>query len=735
MTVRKYLITPLLALLASLTLATPAHADSSTGGGGGYNSGTSSGGYSNFFWRQVTSDDNASAYDKFQGTIEGKVGITGYTPAQVRGFIRTKVINYGDRPLLDVCSESQAIWYLANGGANRNWTPDFQGTSIPTTGTGSFAGAEAVLGAGVSAEMLGTAQEWINGTGSKNMVLVCSGQWSPPAPPSRNWDTSSDQTSYSPTELLVTKPYSYTTEVKPRTPVGGPPGVVDPIGKQNLHPQTSQAQKTNFGVLVDAVNRGDYRNQPNAAIQAAIDRALAADARMDHAKVDLDAANREGMAEGGVLDVYEHVLPASIWAKETHTTITTTSCSYSSIPVLDKASNSYFYPPATEKCSTSSKPGPTYYESNASLKTQYNSAFWQMISTHCNASGFNALTAATAGVDVRNTGDTTRNLAAVAYSRVYRSNGGAPAAPLHPDFGDAGNPNAAKAASGRLGFYDRECPFQCVSDRGSNSASDANGMKANLNKAAPQDGTLDQERYGAVSGKNNTGRLNFFRDGDFKGKDIRLDVWAPANTNNVHYDGHAALTTTVTRWSGSTPGLVSGENGNGGQFMMKGTSATGSTQDVFRADGQAPLPQRDWDPSSSGANPSGYAYSGPTAALLPGLYREFAVAATFASDKNKPVTLQFRWEYAPQVDTVFADSRVGFNYATAKIFSEGKHSAPIQGKCWAQFTGTSSPEQPFAAQVNAATGTGSTNTLDGTLQEDAARGQSLFITFLRATSE
>lgn len=684
----------------------PADQSNGNGTGGWTDSGTvvSSG----FHWRVASANGDTNAFTTF-------VANSGSSPAIIRNRLSTMSGGTSTgKSLLSVCEESDYIWWVHSGNI---WVYNFTGKSYPSLGSSSFDTANNYGGYAPTPEALTQARNYLANVNTQNLSIVCSSAWEgePKPPPPLEWDNENSWETSEQNDYTVTRPYSFVTDVYPQTGI-------DP-GKPNLHAQAGAAQKTNYGKLADDIAAGRYKDTPVATIKAAVAAALAADKTLNHSRVDLDAANTEGMAEGGILHVNERTRYWTISASQKKIAHHTQTCNSSQSPVWDAGAKKWGYGPVVTTCSTTV----TYsweYSANTTQATLRQTGFWSMLSVKCNPQGFNALVAAT-GATVENTGDPTRNLAAVAYSKKYAQQ------PAVLDFGQPGTP------SGSIGFYDKECPYDCVSK--GPGATNANGGTSNVNGGAPAGGNTPtpSERYGVIGDRtNNTGNLVFFRDNE--PHLLNVDTWWPRSGGNVSYDGHAPLSTTITRWGGSTPGLTAGDNGNGGQFSMNLSNASREVKEsVFDPRGQDPLNQRNWDPMGSTPATS---YRSKTAALFPGLQRYFTVQGTFASDKDKPVVLNVKYEYAPNVSTVFADKGVGFGPGGVRAWNAvGTHAAPTQGKCYANF-GTTNSASNYAALVQQNTGTGTTNGLDGRLVQGeatppASNPTNLFITFVRSTSE
>lgn len=496
----------------------------------------------------------------------------------------------------------------------------------------------------------------------------------------------------------------------------------DPIGENNLEDQPSVDVLTPFAVKLNEINAMNPKPAP-ATAKAELDAACAQVPSSTRPTVNLSSNNKAGLAEGGVLNVTEFSRSATYTASQNMETL---AYCVSGMERLDPSTNSWYRISAVNGPCTGSYPTTRNVQDatgSFALGSANNTGFWQILSVHCNKEDFDALLAATDGETIESTNDGADGVfSAVVYSKVY------PTIPTELDFGDATNPNDAKAKSGRLSFYDKECPFDCTPDKNGSNATAANGANSNTGNSTPPDGGV-VDKYGAVSEKNNSNKFEFFRDN--KPYPIKLDVWYPKSQGAVSYNGSAPLTTTVNRWVGGTPSI---DGTSGGKFEMK----TSDGKTVFSPNGSV-LNQRNWDPKD-GTPDSAYIFSTPTSAMLEGLVRDFTVQSTWASDTNKPQVLNVKWEYAPTVNTRFATTNLGFdNTGAATRGTVETQGAAVQGKCYAQFGTATGLNTRTMFQAN--TGTGTTNGLDGKLVQGDTTSKptddssNLFINFVRSTTE
>lgn len=509
----------------------------------------------------------------------------------------------------------------------------------------------------------------------------------------------------------VTGVYGYNTSITPQFSAHSP-----------LEAQSGAPQKTAFGDLFDTyftievdpvtmtytvVPKGGTILPDDLIAQA--NAALMNDSTMiTHQTVDLNAANQAGMADGGVLNVNEFTQEVTISASSTQyeeryreckqistdggATWTTLSCGpWSSWTQVDDVA----------AVPTGTAP------------VQYQTGFWQMISVHCNLPGFQDLMASVSGESEVSTGD--GNIAATATSQVYTTQ------PAVLDFGQPGTPSADP------GFYDKECSIDCVANPAGADATTDNGAVTNVRGTDPTGGTV--EKYGASADGVNGNYMEFFRDN--QPNSLTLDVWYPSDGTHVDYDGHAPLTTTVSRWAEGTPSI---DGSGAGKFTLK--DAEGNS--VFSETGNT-LPQMNWHPVADTPT-SDYLVESPTSGVLAGLHRDFTAQATWASDKDAPQVLNFKWEYAPNMRSYFPTTGLGFGEgSTKRTGSSAEHWSPVDVECYAQFGQDTSVDTTL--QVHGSTGTGTTNTLDDGLLNHSGSGlpddnaNNLFIQFVRSTTE
>ena len=547
--------------------------------------------------------------------------------------------------------------------------------------------------------------------------------------------------------------YSRTTTVTPQ-PVeaivdGKPKMVTDPIGATNLNAQ-SVIQKTNFGNVYDEYRRAVEAPGANAKnivaqFKAKFANARAADAAAKDTRkeVALNKGNQDGLGEGGILNVNEHIRNASAVASTSTNSRQVWRCGW------DHWSKSGWQPSGCQAVGGSINPDnldragkafarwdsqgqrDRYNPSNSgatswttiattersSLASQQQTGFWQILAAHCNAQGIAALSARM-GTDLvaLDSGDSSKSVSGLVRTKFYDAQ--PTVLPLGQDHSSL---SSAQRATSKLGFFDKECPFDCTPDRSGAGASDKNKAKSNVSDDKLTS-TAVKGRYGAKSdGSVNSSYSEMFRDNIER--TVRPDVWYPiTGEKGVSYDGSAPKTTMVTRWEGGTPTLGTEFNA----FALK----DGKKISLFDATKDASQPnQRNFDAAEG--------YTSLASGQVPGLVTDIEVKSTWASTIGSPQSLQIAWEYTPKVasrvpSTVSFTSGGGLNIKSFANVSTG-----IDGRCWAEYgtkEQTSSSKMLAASELRAGTGTGSVTRFLGTDGEET-NSRNLVLNFVRGTSE
>lgn len=526
----------------------------------------------------------------------------------------------------------------------------------------------------------------------------------------------------------------------------------DPVGAENLNSQISY-KTTNYGKVWNeykiAVNApgADAKNIV-ALFKDRFTQAIAQDSLAGGATVNLNDDNLTGLAEGGILNINEYSKNSRAAASTATTTFQVWRCGYThysrsgwqpssanncgivtgtgfnpnSLPThgFNANTTARWLSQAERNQYTPTSPGLTSWTTfvttiQPSAETQKQTGFWQIISAHCNEPGIVALREALGdSLTTLDSGDDSSQVSALLKTKLY------PQQPAVKPLGDPGAAKAAQKATSMLGFFDKECPFDCTPSRStSQGASDDNGAKNNIVK----DGFVKTAKgnYGAKSSDSvNSSYAELFRDN--VERTIRPDVWYPVSgSKGVSYDGAAPKSTLVTRWAGGTPTLGTEFNayaGNGnGKVSLFDSSGNQETQKNFDA-----------------AN--GFASS--TAGQVPGFLEEITIQSTWASTSGRPQGLQVAWEYSPSV-TSRVPTAVGFGLttdATGALTSYFENrTTKVDGRCWGEYgTAVQTTLDKTKSELNNNTGTGADTNFaapDGKIEN----ARNLVLNFVRGTGE
>lgn len=734
-------------VLLSSSIIAPATADNTGGPGGGGAIGSYKGWAE---WRTVNSSNGTTAWQKFVSNSE-------LPESKVESEVRQRTGN------LELCKKSNRIWYVQslgvpyNGVVYKGWSYDFSGYThgdywnYARANDSSIENPVAVLNSTKpNLAQVDSFKNWDRLNNGNRIdvrpgyVIICSGSFDNYEPKKRTVTKEVSRESKESDKTQYTEPINYTTEVTPQ--IVDNKGQ-DPIGNNNLHHQ-KETVPTNFGEVYKKYS--DVKNAKVEDIKREVEEAIQKDKDLNHGTLDLDEQNKAGMAEGGVLNFSERTQYASISASKRTTTVKTKTCTY----ISEYDYNLGRYGEEKESCVDNPDTVVVSYTSATNGGTQKQTGFWQMISVHCNANDFNNLINNVEGVRVLDSGDATKGLSAVAVTKNYQQQ------PNNLDFGDTSNIDSnivnniydnsgdktaraerssqgalniiidkndvnlagvensgkiSRALSGTLGFYDKECPFECTpSNNVANGASSLNGAINNLSNT-PQAKNDSKVGGGATSDDNTAEKFEFFRDNN--NNKLQVDVWYPKSNNVVKYKGEAPLTTTISRWLEGTPAVNST---NGGQFSfnsVKGNKLFTGTEKVKT--------QKNWSIDT---------FSNSTSTVIPGLHNEFNAKSTWASETDKPQKLNFKWEYAPNVTTNIQTNNVGFGKnSTVNYGTSSTVGTPIQGKCYAYFGNMEASDTSSIFHEN--TGSGTSNELDGHLLETTGNSNAqLVINFVRAVS-
>lgn len=543
----------------------------------------------------------------------------------------------------------------------------------------------------------------------------------------------------------------------------------DIIGKDNLNAQ-SASKLTDFGKVYEEVEKAKATIDANKAKDMAAEWKSKVTNATDNQRtqVDLNAKNKEGMAEGGILNVTESQKRATINISTTPTkyqvqartfqrqTRNGAHVAWVNVSAWANATGSMSNPNNVMWCTDFCVSGGQgterqkykgtggalswYTYSNVAtvrLDTTPTTGFWQMLSVHCNDEGFKKLVAELGSkITVETTGGEANGTSGFAHTEKYTSvadakakNGGA------LPFGDASATTPGRKATSTLGFFDKECSFECIADPSTPGATTSNDAVNNVVNTVERNEHGDRVGATLDNGKDvlDGNLFELFRDN--QDREIRLNVRYPVSSGNISYDGHAAKTTTVTNWKEGTPKTILDASNsdkaknNGGIFSIKGKDG----KNIF-GPGEVKN-QRNWD---SGA------FTSPNAAVVPYHMNKLTTKATWASEVGYPQIVNVKWEYAPQVSTSnIPTGKIGFNNSGAKtIGTKTTETAPIEGKCYAQFGKTDDSSIDTKQLFLDNTGSGTTNKIDtnilgtggdkNTAKEDQLN---LVFNFVRSTTE
>jgi hypothetical protein len=780
---KKGLIAAIVAL-ALLAVATPAEADVIGGGGSYSGGGLSAGGNAPANWDRVVGIwDPTGAYDDFLSAAVGNGRYGNLNNAgRVEGHLR-------DLGILDQCRSSRLIIFLRdeNYGVWMRYTSGFGITQEASSDywTTSPGRGNVFIEERNAGGQPGWNDNWTTSAGTMspkyevqryarganpNTNVICAWGGAPgtggnsSAPPANTTETSYTRNAAVVNDSATfTEPYSWATSVKREISANKDGALIDPIGADNLKDQPTVIKKTLFSGIYDSLD--SYANESVQAKRDRIAAALANDKKADHSQLELTDNNKAGLAEGGVLSVYEQTKYATISASQStpwqRCNQVTTERSWDGSKYVVKTAKSGPIPWNDAVCNSAPlvggtptfapgdsgnggfpsegsgwRAGGTSYNSSKTLGTDENTGFWQVLSVHCNPTELAALLGTVDGEEiVAQTTGVDGNSTTVVNSQRYA------ARPKVVDFGVDRKDGTPKSRSGQLGFYDKECDLTCISTP-TNGASTTNGATTNQSITTNQTG---KDYFGGaiLEGEANSNYFEIFRDNGDRKVDVNVAFPSPndpqfkygktypnaAGSGTVDIPAAAAVSTTITRWAEGTP-FTTGQNG--GKFSMEAVNSKG-TQKLFSGKSEKPATQKNWT-----TNP----YSTNNSTTLNGMYRTFVVKATWASEENLPQVLNVKWEYRPTVWTRFP-SNVGFSSTEvndSKISSYTVRDQAIDGKCYAQY-GTTDRKMDLSTRVQESTGTGTNNTLDSGLVE-AVNGDNswqsmsnLVIKFLRAVSE
>ena len=696
----------LFAMMVILMYPVSAMADTGGGVGGGGNSGTVTSG--TFKWKVIAFDEPGKAWQRFlQEDSRGD----SYTISEVnKSFSRAGSSKSGE----SICKSSNVIWYLERN--NNRWHYNYTGftNGSPSTGYSTISKPAYIIGRAPLQGELDAFYKWDAQNGNilskaPGYTIVCSGSFMPLEKTTPKIETPGSKTSSTTKKeniLSFTAPYSFVTQVTPmKNNKGGN------VGSDKLHPQGGGSTKTNFGKLYDSIKGS---SMSPSEVESKVKAALAQDKNLDRAAVNLDEANRQGLAEGGILNVNENALNATISIDAYTTTVTKEMCTWKEVWDwnLNGGKGGYKKDPNSKSCEKVSTEQPVEYKAVTTQGTLQPSGFWQILAVKCNPEQLDALIASDKSLTAKVEKSEESSSATINTKKYDKM-------PKDLDFGDPSNPNKAKAATAEEGFFDKICSFTCTADGSGNNANSQNGAVENVrsNGSGQVSGV---EGYGAVSDGKNSKYFEFFRDNE--DKSIRPDVWYPTGKGNVTYDGSAPKGTLILRDSEGTPSL---DGKNGGEFSMNYSDG----EPVFQSKNSAVNPHY--------GNTSKNILRNSVASYRPGFHDKFTVRSTWASDPNRPQVFNFAWNYAGTISHVIPTGEIGFGPGgTPKTGKTTTVQVPIEGFCAAEF-GVENQSHNMQGDFVDFTGTDTAGlnkmfSEKGTLNDDS---RNIVVNFVRSTGE
>lgn len=591
-----------------------------------------------WYWRYTQTTPGATAWQKFAGKSSGSAGAGGMRRQTVESHVLNDIRAVGmtNKQLLSVCQKSEYVWWVSGSnpvfrGRDNGWGWNLSSRTFPATTSGKkFTEAQrAEYWSRMDLDFESKMIDWVQKRSTRNYVLLCSGFIEEPLVKQRDPIVKYyEKTVFDDNRTMYRHPYSYSYDVQ-RQDIEAPDGKpADPIGEDNLHDQAMTTVVTNYGKLYNDMktNPAAYKSLTPTQIKAKVDAALLKDKTLARPSVALDTRNRQGLAEGGVLNIIRYSAEAEIytsWSK---------AKTYSCKQVIGWRWSQYHDKWVKEDPVTSC----TLVASDSDVSSSVGKiglsipqSFWQILSVHCNRDQAIELQQAT-GATIKSFGS--ERTTDVLYSKPISLTDGK--LPTTLDFGDSTNPSEIKANSGLLEFYTHECglTFNCISET------------RNYAPTKAKDNILDSEyykgenykvqRYGARSGNVNGSNFVFFRDN--KNRKIVTDVWYPELKDaeivaaNSHVTDAEAdekysrwdkrnnswdATTQISRWSEGTPDVV-GDT----KFVM--TDEDG--RPVFTEDNKV-------------------------AKKFPGVENTVDVKSSWASQTGKPQLINFKWTYRVRV--------------------------------------------------------------------------------------
>lgn len=492
------------------------------------------------------------------------------------------------------------------------------------------------------------------------------------------------------------------------------------VGGAKWQPQAPHIKKTEFSKVYDRLAAGTTSLKADE-VKRMVEAAVEKDKGLNYdTAVELSEANKKAFANGGVVNVSEYTQYARVRAVTDVDVHKVKTCKYK-IDVYGRKS--------LVSCQSPKEVKRVYKNAvSKELRTPYQSGFWQMILVHCNQAGFDSLISSTPGATVMSRDNDGGRITLTAKSKYYVGSQGRPAQPTKLDFGQPGT------ASGKIGFYDKECAYSCTAEPSSESSTGSSGHPASGNLRSPEGGMKDSgQLYGADDGKDFRGNFfTLFRDN--QESKVHLDVWYPRTSGDVNPQGKQPVTTTITRWDKGTPD-VKATDAKGGKLTMNVATGGRKGKELFAGKPSDVAPtQKNWDTT---------AFSSSTTEILPGSVNEFIWRGSWASEEGLPNIFNVKWEYEPNVRSSIPSKlgsyRVGVSNTGMMAASPTDVWVPIQGKCYAEFGRDTGADRRSLFENY--TGTGTENKMDIGLVDGTGNGNpsgvntNLVLQFVRSTAE
>lgn len=703
-------IITLLLTIGALFTASVAYADNGTGGEGKGNGSSvtfNHGAYPE--WLLVAKPWYSNPYDQLGRNSNGIRPIYYLkNPDTLRKQIDSlqNVKTSNGEPLSSICQRSDYIWYVNAGGTEimtwqghgtksyKDWWLYWHGMNPPTARSEYGDAANSVLAAMYESGALNSKNKY---------TIICSGDYTP------YWNH--DFTIHGSDAASVSGVYSYTVVAD---------GKYIPHG--SWEPVKPAIKKTAFGEAFDKLINNNPNNEQEYSNLVGNIPSLAEQSRVPGSSltVNLGDNNEKVLAQGGVVDYSLYSREAKISGTAQYTwNVSMEKCTQPQQSFSLAYNNQKDYYTSVQDAQnlisqlqsycgngsvTVSNPQKTF-NVNPSMTTQRQIGFWETIVAHCNKEGFEALKGKI-GDNISHVNNISDNNTGVFVTKKFTDKSEA----RSKMGGLLGEPGLLGETRDK-GFYDKECPFVCEVDK--------------IETFHPEDNDGNPPSHVSETGPD----MVMFRDNE--SRLFTIDRWVPSSVNGVSFDrNNKALTTTIVLGKESTPS-VTGKDTQGrdsGSLKISGYDSSGKKVDIFGFNTNIPDStkiQRNWDTSS---------FSGLYNSVVKGEITTFDVRANWASENNKPVKLNVKWEYDPHISTPITSKNVGFdNNGNMFAGNPVMKNIPVQGKCYAAFNRANETIQPFdtVKAFHDNTGSDSTNNLDNNIID---RAYQLTITFVRSTT-